>query len=320
MKNKQGKINDIPMTKGNLKILGIYVSAHVEASLIEDNWTNKIENILRIIKTWQLRNPTIYGKVILIKTLLLSQLSYLLQALAIPEKTLTYINTIFYRFLWKRKYNNKKAFEKIKRNVLSLKPEEGGLNMINIEHQQKMFLVKWASKLLKEENNYSWIILAKKQLSFFPDILSTFNANVNPSQMKGLDTISSFFWRQVLKATIQISADRPVETRHTEPIWNNKNITYQGRPIYFRQWAKAGISHTQDLWSNGNILSYEEIVNRIGTHAGLMLQYNVVCNAVPRLWKEELNSDPRKYPIAREINTEAGYLSKLSNKKIREII
>ena len=46
----------------------------------------KIEHILRIIKTWELRNPTIFGKVILIKTLLLLQLSYVLQALAIPEK------------------------------------------------------------------------------------------------------------------------------------------------------------------------------------------------------------------------------------------
>ena len=35
-----------------------------------------------------------------------------------------------------RKYSNKRAFEKIKRNVLSL-DFEGGLKMINIENQQK---------------------------------------------------------------------------------------------------------------------------------------------------------------------------------------
>ena len=318
-KDEHGNTHGIPMIKGTLKILGIYFSAQVEASLINDNWTNKIENILRIIQSWSKRNPTIYGKVILIKTLLLSQLSFILQALAIPEQTLTHINTIFYRFLWKRKYNNKKAFEKIKRNVLSLKPEEGGLNMINVEHQQKMFLVRWASKLLKEDNNHFWTLLAKKQISYFVNLTSTFNANVAPSQIRDLDKIKSVFWRQVLKTTIDLNASRQVEKVHTEPIWNNKNITYKGNPIYYQQWAKAGINHTQDMWSNGNILTFEEIEDRIGAHAGLMLQYNVVYNAVPRLWKTELNRDLQTYPIAKDIYTEAGYLSKLSNKKIREI-
>ena len=79
---------------------------------------------------------TLYGKVIIAKTLLLSQFSHVLQVLALPQSVLTRINTIIYRFLWKRKYNNKRAFEKIKRNVLSLDVEEGGLKMI-IENQQK---------------------------------------------------------------------------------------------------------------------------------------------------------------------------------------
>ena len=127
------------MKKGKMKILGICFSANKEASLIEDNWNDKIENTLRMINSWGKRNPTLYGKAILAKTLMLSQFSYALQALAYPETTLKKINTMIHRFLWKRKYNNKKAFEKIKRNVLSLPIAEGGLNMINIEHQQNMF-------------------------------------------------------------------------------------------------------------------------------------------------------------------------------------
>lgn len=318
-KQEYGNTSGIPMINGTLKILGIYFSAHVEASLLNDNWTNKIEAILRIIKSWEQRNPTIYGKVILIKTLLLSQLSFVLQALAIPDKTLAYINLIFYRFLWKRKNNNKKAFEKIKRNVLCLKPDEGGLNMINVEHQQRMFLVRWASKLLKENNDQFWSLLSKQQMSHFPNIVSTLNANVTSTQIRDLDKINSYFWRQVLTATLHINANRLVEKAHTEPLWNNKNITFKGRPMYYPQWAKAGINHLQDMWSNGSILTYDEIKERVGAHAGLMLQYNVVYNAVPRQWKTELNLDTQTYPIVSDINTEAGYLSKLSNKKIREI-
>ena len=66
----------------------IYFSANKEASLIEDNLNDKIENTLRIINSWGKRNPTLYGKAILAKTLMLSQFPYALQALAYPETTL----------------------------------------------------------------------------------------------------------------------------------------------------------------------------------------------------------------------------------------
>ena len=131
-KHERGRIHDIPM-KGMIQILGIFYSAEKEASTLENNWTSKIESLIRTIKS----NPTIYGKVIIAKTLLLSQFSHVLQVLALPQSVFTRINTVIYRFLWKRKYSNKRAFEKIKINVLSLDIKEGGLKMINIENQQK---------------------------------------------------------------------------------------------------------------------------------------------------------------------------------------
>ena len=110
-KHERGRIHVIPM-KGMIQILGIFYSAEKEASTLENNWTSKIENLIRTIKQWESRNPTLYGKAIIAKTLLLSQFSHVLQVLALPQSVLTRINTIIYRFLWKRKYNDKRAFEK----------------------------------------------------------------------------------------------------------------------------------------------------------------------------------------------------------------
>ena len=157
-KHERGRIHDIPM-KGMIQILGIFY-LEKEASTLENNWTSKIENLIRTIKQWENQNPTLYGKVIIAKTLLLSQFSHVLQVLALPQSVLTRINTIIYRFLWKRKYNNKRAFEKIKRNVLSLDIEEGGLKMI-IENQQKKILAKWTAKLLRDKKTV-WSQIAKK--------------------------------------------------------------------------------------------------------------------------------------------------------------
>ena len=110
-KHERGRIHDMPM-KGMIQILGIFYSAEKEASTLENNWTSIIENLIRTIKQWENRNPTLYGKVIIAKTLLLSQVSHVLQVLALPQSVLIRINTIIYRSLWKRKYKTKEHLRK----------------------------------------------------------------------------------------------------------------------------------------------------------------------------------------------------------------
>ena len=168
-KHDRGKINDIPM-KERIKILGVWYSAELEASTVEANWNNKIENVLKVIKRWENRDPTLYGKVILAKSVLLSQLSHCLQVLAIPKNVLARINTIIYRFLWKRKYNNKKTFEKIKRRVLCLDVNEGGIknhqhrtSTKNVPHKigskvterQRFTLVRYSSTNIQTSCEYT---------------------------------------------------------------------------------------------------------------------------------------------------------------------
>ena len=97
-KHERGRIHDMPM-KGMIQILGIFYSAEKEASTLENNWTSIIENLIRTIKQWENRNPTLYGKVIIAKTLLLSQVSHVLQVLALPQSVHIRINTIIYRSL-----------------------------------------------------------------------------------------------------------------------------------------------------------------------------------------------------------------------------
>ena len=55
--------------RDTIKILGMYYSAHEEASKLEQNWKGKIENILRTIRQWENRNPSLYGKILLTKTI-----------------------------------------------------------------------------------------------------------------------------------------------------------------------------------------------------------------------------------------------------------
>ena len=111
---------------------------------------------------------------------MLSQFPYALQTLANRETTPRKKDTVIHGFIWKRKYNNKRAFEKIKRNVVSLPIEEGGLSLINIEHHQNRFLANWASKL-SQTNEATWTITAKEQFTSLGEYTVALNDSVPPT-------------------------------------------------------------------------------------------------------------------------------------------
>ena len=111
--------------KRRLKILGVYFACY-KCSQVE-NWTGRVENIKRINNAWEKRNLSIAGKVCIIKTFLISQFVYIMQALVVPDPVLNQVNRILFRFLWRKKNCNRKAFEKVKRTVVCGVLENGGL-------------------------------------------------------------------------------------------------------------------------------------------------------------------------------------------------
>ena len=126
--------------KQRVKILGIYFSNTIPASAIDDNWLPRIENIQRTIVTWSKRNYSIMGKICIVKPLLLPQIIFAMQAFVAPADIIKKLTTLFFRFIWKKKYSNTKAFEKVKRRIMCQKMEEGGLSMINVDDLKKSFL------------------------------------------------------------------------------------------------------------------------------------------------------------------------------------
>ena len=155
-RRKNNKDNEFTWIKQGeyIKILGVYFNATQEASLIEKNWLPKIEKIKRMIKQWHKRHLTELGKIMIAKTFLLSQFTFILQALAPPDHILNQIDKLIFGFIWQKQHSDKKATDKIKRTVLCQELEEGGLKMISIKDQHKVFLLKWLKKQNQGETIY----------------------------------------------------------------------------------------------------------------------------------------------------------------------
>ena len=114
-----------------VKILGVYFNNSVSAGDILQNWEPKINNIKVLINTWSKRNLSLSGRVIIIKTLLLSQITHLLMSLRAPSGVILQVNNLLYKFIW-NKSTYKKGSERVKRGTVIQAYDCGGLNMVDV--------------------------------------------------------------------------------------------------------------------------------------------------------------------------------------------
>ena len=113
-----------------------------------------------------------YGKILVIKSILLPKITYLLQNLSPTKQILSDLNSLFFKFLW-----NKKK-DKIKRTITTGHKQDGGLNMIDIKLFYKSMTLKWV-KYLKSEDNANWKVIPNFFLNQYGKHLLIFNMNID---------------------------------------------------------------------------------------------------------------------------------------------
>ena len=267
--------------KSKIKILGTYFSNDKNASSIEDNYRERIAKIKRLISTWEKRNLSIMGKIIVVKTFLISQLVYFMQAFIIPDKVLTEINRILFRFVWKKRDNNKKAFEKVKRTVLCNDYKQGGLKMIDIKQLQISFILHWIKRLTTSNTKDKSTLIPRMIFSTHGPNFACFHSNVGSKVFKGLNHINSLFWSTVLRTWLD-NNHSVKEAEFNPMLWNNKHFLYGSNVLFFKEWAEKGLISIHDISSQNKLISYNNICDILGHNANRILEYNVIHAVVNR--------------------------------------
>ena len=278
----------------SIKILGIYFKPNQAASNLEENWTRRIDAMHKTINIWSKRDIGIFGKIVIIKSFIVSQFVFVMQSIGIPEQVLTTINKTLYKFVWQRKTSNRKAFEKVKRKVMEADINQGGVNMINIFNLQKSFYLQWVGKLKTSQNYENWTFIPKWHLNNIASGTQAFDINCSSKALSPNSNIKSPFWQEVLhnhlnSKTIMKEKDVRKERYQEQMLWNNSMIRYKGKVLFFPTWKRAGIEQMQDLIveHEKRMMSYEEILGKLEQNkAGIIFEYNALINAIPKIWKE----------------------------------
>ena len=82
------------------------------------------------------------GRIQIVKSLLIPQITYLITVASMPKAILKKIEHLTYKFIWNS------ITEKVKRKTLIKNYKNGGLNMIDLQAHIKTIQSKWVLKLM----------------------------------------------------------------------------------------------------------------------------------------------------------------------------
>ena len=218
------------------------------------------------------RTLTPYGKITVLKALVVSKLVYLFINLPDPtEQFLSDLDKMLYRFLWDDKPS------KIKKTVVIKPYDEGGLKMINVFSFLSSLKLSWLRRLHCNSQ------LSNITLALYPELRNV--VLLGDCYSKTLvNTVNNYFWKDVLKHYVKLCnhcLPNDVHEMLSECIFYNSNILRNNTSIFFNNWFDNEIRKIRDLLNeNGNFMSFDQFKNAHPNVPTDFLTYQGILNAI----------------------------------------
>ena len=285
-RNRRDNFEGINWDKDSIKALGVYFGYNKQENE-EKNWRNKIITIKQILNRWKYRDLTMQGRILIIKTLALSQIVYLISSLCVPEWLINEINKEFYSFVWKYKR------DKISRKVLINMPENGGMKMLELRSFCLAAKAVWAQRLYNSKDE-TWTIIPKKHME---QCNISILMSMNIDKEKVIPIKLPKFYQEVIFSWHSCGGGLKAPQSETEIrqqiIWGNKFIQSKNKTLFYPNWHKSNINFIDDLLDNtGNLKSGQEIFFQLqgSCRSNWIIEYNTIVKSIPLSWKEKLKN------------------------------
>ena len=215
------------------EVLGIEYDVFKLDEITELNLNSKIVKIIKLIRTWSTRKLTPYGKVTIVKSLLLSKITHILLSLPSPKlETIKKFEQIFLSFIW----NDKPA--KFSKAILEAEVIEGGLKLHNLFLFDKALKLGWLKRYLS--SNGKWKVFLHME-----DFHEIFNYG-NDFAERMYEIVQIPFWREVLdslKLLFKSDICTNLNNVCNIPLWYNSSL----RLPLKHKWYTNGVSIVGDI-------------------------------------------------------------------------
>jgi hypothetical protein len=272
--------------KDSVKYLGCNIyKSHKKTT--EMNIEEAVNKIKKLLEKWNRRYTTLSGKIAVIKSLLLPQLTYILSTMPSPPKEkIQEINKLFYKFLYSG------GSEKIKRNILIGDYNTGGYRMTDLISYIKAIKIRWIDRLIQIPG------LWKKNIenTCGIDIVYLSRCNIKFKDLP-FKFAEDSMWNEIWREWCMENYKEPegIEEILEQNLWYNSNILIQGKVQLWKRWEEAGIKWIADLISVNNDGSME--ILPIGEMEECydikikQMEYNSLISALPKSWKKLIRTE-----------------------------
>ena len=228
------------------------------------------------LNIWLSRDLTLMGQTLLVKALGISKIVYSASMRCVPEEVIKRVQEKLYSYLWR----NKK--DKIKRTVLYQRPCRGGLNFPNVRATVKALRLSWIGRLLSESDD-AWKAITDAYFIRYGGLPFLLKCNYNIKKL--VNNIPPFYSELLDYFSKLRDQHRDDCFKGDLIIWNNKDITIEGKSLYWKTWSERGIYFVQDLFKNtGKYLSYEEFKTKYNIEINF-IYYCQILSAIPKSLK-----------------------------------
>ena len=281
-RNSIAKLYDLKWPREPVTALGTAFSYDSDKCEVK-NFHDKATKIQKMFNLWSQRDLSLYGKITIAKTLGLSKMIFSSACLPTPPHIVLKVDKMVSAFVW----NNKPA--KIKRESMIGPKEEGGLDLPDYDSIKKSLSVAWVKRMI-EGCDQDWMAIPSFYLN---QVGGTFifecNYEVSLLDLEGLPE----FYINVLRAWSEVKNECSPEDWsqvRDEILWNNKNITIEGKSIYYRDWHAVGIERVKDLLSSENkFMSFHSVIQKVGKRFPFTKLLGLI-HAIPYVWKQILRA------------------------------
>ena len=263
------------------------------------NWGNKINKLEKLLCQWKQRKLTMFGKVVILKSLAISQINYYLNILEVKEDVIKKLESIFYSFLWDKK-------ERIKRKTLIARYENGGLCMPDIRSIISASRAAWISRIYEKDNLSLYVL---------NEYLKNINLNaylLKNSYFTNIKEISNvkmpIFYKEVFVAFNNCKYIKEMKNMNdfdfmTQLIWCNSLFKFKGQCLLFNSWINSGILYVKDLFTEkGTYLTPCEMLSKLKNKQNWISEYKIIKKTLkPYIKKYSFDFSKCKYINIKDI-------------------
>ena len=265
-----------------MKILGVWYSAtHNCADL---NFEALEARVCATLQQWSQRSLTIKGKITVAKSLIVSQMVYIMATTRIDEKHLALIQSHIMSFLWRGRP------PKVAKSTITMPVEKGGLNAPDLHLMNRAYRISWLGKLVKLKETLFVKVLQNKLHFTLGNLV---NVDIDERWLKNRQ-IPEFYKEMLIwyRASCPVTEPYCGKSVRQQYIWHNKALIVGGKSLCHKRLADAGITLIDDIVDTvGRIQNYETFSARHGVCINPLV-YMGWCQAIPARWRHLLAGSP----------------------------